>query len=258
MVAMRNFMLGGAMLVAAGAAAFALDSMDSIGDARAVAKAAPVLGSAAGSPVLVELFTSQGCSSCPPADLLLSRLDAEGGVVTLSRPVTYWDRLGWKDTLARPANDLLQRRYAERGLPDGGVYTPEVVVQGAAAAVGSDERKLRRLIASARVSDPVTLAQAGDRVTASRALPGTELRFVAVAKRRAVTIGRGENGGRAIGYSNVVLNEVASACAPTGACSAAIPKAISGQEGADRWAAILQDKGSGRVQAVRWIGRPAK
>lgn len=253
---MRNAMLVGAMLVAAGATLYALEPMDRSGNAALSAQAAPT--AAAGSPVLVELFTSQGCSSCPPADALLSKLDAEGSVVTLSRPVTYWDRLGWKDTLARPANDLLQRTYAVRGLPDGGVYTPEAVVQGSTATVGSDERKLRRLITGARSSNPVTLAQAGDRVTASRALPGTELRFVAVAKRRAVTIGRGENSGHAIGYTNVVLNEAVAVCAPSGPCNAAIPAAISRQQGADRWAAVLQDKGGGRVQAVRWIGRPAK
>jgi len=254
---MRNVLILGAVLVA-GATLVALDSIERPGNAHAVATAAPAAATAAGPPVLVELFTSQGCSSCPPADALLAKLDTEGGVVTLSRPVTYWDRLGWKDTLARPANDLLQRSYAARGLPDGGVYTPEAVVQGSTAAVGSDERKLRRLIAAARTAHPMTLTQAGDRVTASRALPGTELRFVAVAKRRAVRIGRGENSGQAIGYTNVVLNEAATACAPSGACSAAIPVAIAGQPGADRWAAILQDKGGGRVQAVRWIGRPAK
>lgn len=218
------------------------------------------LGKAAGNapPVLVELFTSQGCSSCPPADRLLSKLDAAGGVVTLSRPVTYWDRLGWKDTLARPANDRLQRSYAARGIADGGVYTPEAVVQGAAAAIGSDEHKLRGLIASARSRNAVTLAQAGDRITASRIMPDTELHFVAVAKSRPVKIVRGENGGRAIGYTNVVLNEAAVICAPSVACSATIPAAISGQGGADRWAAILQDRNAGQVRAVRWISRPAK
>src|SRR3546814_5758521 len=97
-------------------------------------------------PVLVELFTSQGCSSCPPADRLLARLDGEDGVVAVSRPVTYGDRLGWKDTLARSGNDRLQRDYAARGIPGSGVYTPEEVVQGAAAEVGSEENALRDLI----------------------------------------------------------------------------------------------------------------
>ena len=247
---MRNSIMVGSMLIVAVSAALAVNAAQ-----RDSAAATAPVGSA---PVLVELFTSQGCSSCPPADALLTRLDVAGGVVTLSRPVTYWDRLGWKDTLARPQNDILQRRYAERGLPGGGVFTPEAVVQGSTATVGSDERKLRALIAGARDGNAVTLTQAGDRVTASRAVPGTELRFVAVAKSRPVKIVRGENGGRAIGYSNVVLNETALDCPASGVCSAAVPAVIAGHKGADRWAAILQDKGGGRVQAVRWISRAAK
>ncbi len=124
----------------------------------AAAQSAPVAANS--PPILIELFTSQGCSSCPPADRVLAKIDGQMAIVALSRPVTYWDRLGWKDTLARPANDVRQRRYAARGLPGGGVYTPEAVVQGRQAVVGSDEAQLRRLIASARTSrragaDPV-------------------------------------------------------------------------------------------------------
>ena len=96
-------------------------------------------------PVLVELFTSQGCSSCPPADRLAARLAPEPGVVVISRPVTYWDRLGWKDTLARPENTDLQRAYARRTLAGrNGVYTPQTVVDGEFGAVGSQESRLRR------------------------------------------------------------------------------------------------------------------
>ena len=252
---MRNFILVGAMLVAASGLSCTIDLI------KRPAAAAPKVGKpapATGQAVLVELFTSQGCSSCPPADELLARLDKEGAVVALSRPVTYWDRLGWKDTLARAANDDLQRRYAARGLPGSGVFTPEVVVQGTSAAVGSDERALRKLIASARGTNPVILTQAAGRVAASRAVPGTELRFMAVASNHAVKIGRGENSGRDIGYTNVVLNEAAVACPQSTACSAAVPAVIAGQKGADRWVAVLQSKAAGRVQAVRWIGRPGK
>jgi len=210
-------------------------------------------------PVLVELFTSQGCSSCPPADRVLDRLDREGAIVAISRPVTYWDRLGWKDTLARPANDQLQQRYAARALPGGGVYTPEAVVQGQTAAVGSDERRLRQLIAAAsRDAQPVELAQNGQRVTASSPRAGVEMRFLAVARRADVAIGGGENSSRRVTYSNVVLGEAVAACAPGKACSATIPASIAGQRGADRWAAVLQDRGNGTVRAVRWISPTAK
>src|SRR5207253_7009115 len=85
--------------------------------------------------VVVELFTSQGCSSCPPADAALERFAREPNVVAISRPVAYWDSLGWRDTLARPANTDLQRRYAARHVSDE-VYTPQAVVQGAVALAG--------------------------------------------------------------------------------------------------------------------------
>ena len=101
--------------------------------------------------VLAELFTSQGCSSCPPADAFLAKLAREPGVIAISRPVTYWDRLGWKDSLARSANDRLQRRYAARGLPGSGVYTPELVINGSAATIGSRSVSARSLIAQAQV-----------------------------------------------------------------------------------------------------------
>lgn len=210
-------------------------------------------------PVLVELFTSQGCSSCPPADRLLEKLDGEGAVVAVSRPVTYWDRLGWKDTLARPANDRLQRRYDARGLPGGGVFTPEAVVEGRAAAVGSDERALRQLIASAaRGAEGIELAQSGARVVASRVQTAAELHFLAIARRASVPVGGGENSARRLTYSNVVLDEVAVPCAADAACAAAIPGSIANRRGADRWAMVLQDRDGGTVRAVRWIGRSAK
>ena len=81
-------------------------------------------------PAVIELFTSQGCSSCPPADELLGRLAARDNTIALSLNVDYWDYLGWKDTLASPANAQRQRAYAkERG--DRAVYTPQVVIKRA-------------------------------------------------------------------------------------------------------------------------------
>ncbi|SNS41644.1 DUF1223 domain-containing protein [Sphingopyxis indica] len=220
------------------------------------APAASHVENALAQPVLVELFTSQGCSSCPPADRLLARLDGEDGVVAVSRPVTYWDRLGWKDTLARSGNDRLQRDYAARGIPGSGVYTPEAVVQGAAAAVGSDESALRDLIAGSRKDKAIALAQQGAEVVASRARANVELRFLAIASHSMVDIAKGENRGRRIGYTNVVLAEQLAPCDPSLACRAPIPAGIAGRKGADRWAAILQDRDGGTVRAVRWI-RPA-
>ncbi|MEO1489870.1 MAG: DUF1223 domain-containing protein [Pseudomonadota bacterium] len=92
-------------------------------------EAQPLPTGTSNGPVLLELFTSQGCSSCPPADRLAAKLDQEDDLVVLSRPVDYWDRLGWKDTFAKPSNTALQRAYARRRLAGyNGVYTPQTVV----------------------------------------------------------------------------------------------------------------------------------
>lgn len=211
---------------------------------------------AAPRPVLVELFTSQGCSSCPPADALLARLDAAGEVVALSRPVTSWDELGWTDTLARGGNDRLQRDYAARDIPGSGAYTPEVVVGGTAAAAGADAAALRGLIAAQRKAGAMTLAQKGREVVASAARANVELRFLAIAHKAAVAVEKGENRGRTLGYTNVVLGEAIRPCDPSLPCRAPIPQWIERKTGADRWAAVLQDRDGGAVRAVRWI-RPA-
>ena len=101
---------------------------------------------AAGEPrALIELFTSQGCSSCPPADKLLGELAADPSLVALSDPIDYWDYLGWKDTLASPAHSARQRAYAHvRG--DREVYTPQIVVNGATHVLGSDRAAIERAI----------------------------------------------------------------------------------------------------------------
>jgi hypothetical protein len=87
-------------------------------------------------PVVVELYTSQGCDTCPPADAFLGKLAQRRDVIALSLPITYWDMLGWKDTLASDANTRRQKAYAE-AMGHGGVYTPQIIVDGAMDVVGS-------------------------------------------------------------------------------------------------------------------------
>src|ERR1043166_9009946 len=87
---------------------------------------------------VVELFTSQGCSSCPPADRLLGELARDPTLVAMSLPIDYWDYIGWKDTLAKPRHTVRQRFYA-RTRGDGDVYTPQVVINGVSHAVGNDK-----------------------------------------------------------------------------------------------------------------------
>src|SRR5690242_17834438 len=110
---------------------------------------------------VLELFTSQGCSSCPPADRLVGQFANDPSVVALSVPIDYWDYLGWRDTLANPAHSARQRAYA-RARGDGQVYTPQVVVNGATDALGSDQAAIEHAIAqtghrSGVMSLPVTL-----------------------------------------------------------------------------------------------------
>ena len=114
---------------------------------------------------LLELFTSQGCSSCPAADKLLGDFSADPSLVTLSVPIDYWDYLGWKDTLADPAHSARQRAYARvRG--DRQVYTPQIVINGAAHALGSDHAAIERAVAqtdqkSGVMSLPVLMSVGG-------------------------------------------------------------------------------------------------
>lgn len=158
-------------------------------------------------PVVVELFTSQGCSSCPPADALITRLAREPGVVAITRPVTYWDGLGWKDTLARPGNTDLQRAYDARQLPGGGVYTPEAVIQGRYGAIGSDERQIRSRIAQARRLGGPTLTVNGRQLTVSGGQGHARIQLISLQPMVSVHIGRGENGGREVRYADVLTGE---------------------------------------------------
>lgn len=106
---------------------------------------------------VVELFTSQGCSSCPPADALLAELvRTDPGLLPLGLHVTYWDRLGWNDPYALPAATQRQRAYATQMQSDT-VYTPQIVVDGALQAIGSDRTGVRRAIAQARASQRPTV-----------------------------------------------------------------------------------------------------
>ncbi len=101
------------------------------------------------APVLVELFTSQGCSSCPPADEYASELVKDPNTVVVSFNVDYWDYLGWRDTLAKPEYSKRQYDYA-KVLDEGSVYTPQMVVNGATHAVGSSRRDVAKQISASR------------------------------------------------------------------------------------------------------------
>jgi hypothetical protein len=166
---------------------------------------------------VVELFTSQGCSSCPPADKLIGELAKDPSVIALSMPIDYWDYLGWKDTLADSRFSARQKAYSVmRG--DRDVYTPQVVVNGSAHVVGSDRTGIEDAIGDTRktegvMSVPVSMSVSGKQinvsVAASTKAPTAahgEVWICSVSKAVPISIGRGENRGREITYHNVVRN----------------------------------------------------
>jgi len=165
--------------------------------------------SAGGRKAVVELFTSQGCSSCPAADTYLGELIKRDDVIALSVHVDYWDYIGWKDTFAKPENALRQRAYAKaRG--DGRVYTPQIVVNGADHHVGSSRRSVERDVASASLPLDIELSEEEGAIRiaipANAGLNGqhTTVRLVTYSSNATVEIKRGENRGETITYHNIV------------------------------------------------------
>jgi len=165
----------------------------------------------AGPDKVIELFTSQGCSSCPPADRLAEQFVRDNkSILTLVMPVDYWDYLGWKDTLASPVFSARQRAYAQRR-GDRSVYTPQMVINGEEHVVGSQEGQVRDALGRA---EPLTtnvalkISDMAVEVHIDGFLPdGAKMAtvyFLRVQDEVKVDIGRGENAGREITYVNVV------------------------------------------------------
>jgi hypothetical protein len=188
------------------------------GIAGVVAMAATVQPATAQSPrAVVELFTSQGCSSCPPADKILGELAQDPSVVALTMPIDYWDYLGWKDTLADSRFSTRQKAYSHmRG--DRDVYTPQMIVNGERHLIGSDRPAIdaaMRETANANdvMSVPVSMAVSGKQlnVTVTAASPAHaarqgEIWICAISRAVPIAIARGENRGREVVYHNVVRN----------------------------------------------------
>ncbi|HEV2678273.1 MAG TPA: DUF1223 domain-containing protein [Aliidongia sp.] len=166
-------------------------------------------------PVLIELFTSQGCNSCPPADALLGELARRPGILALAFHVDYWNGLGWKDPFSSHDATTRQHDYAQR-LGKRSIYTPQLVVDGAADAVGSDRDDVDALIAAARrraASGPsieIVRDEAGGRIArlgAGAAARGT-VWLAGYDRSRVTPVGRGENGGRTLTEYQVVRSLV--------------------------------------------------
>jgi hypothetical protein len=207
---------------------------------------------------VIELFTSQGCSSCPTADALLKSFAERPNVVALTFPVDYWDYLGWKDTLASPKFSARQRAYATaRG--DGRVYTPQVVVNGLKHALGSSEADIAKAIA---VTTPkIDPYRVGVRVRSANehliidleaarepAKAGEATIWLALIRRHVeVKIKRGENHGKIGVYHNVVHEWMPVGVWNGAAATIKLAHHAVKQSGADGCAIILQRGDAGAV-----------
>ncbi|KUF11683.1 DUF1223 domain-containing protein [Pseudoponticoccus marisrubri] len=162
------------------------------------------------NPVVVELFTSQGCSSCPPADALLADLAEREDVITLALHVDYWDYIGWKDPFARPEFTRRQRGYAR----SGGwrrIYTPQMVINGSDDVVGSRPMKVAKLIqdhsgrpAEVRLEILRTGGALEVRAEALSALRPCDIHIVRYDPAQQTRIRKGENAGRTLTYTSIV------------------------------------------------------
>jgi hypothetical protein len=193
-------------------------------------------------PVVVELFTSEGCSSCPPADALLAELAARPDLLALSFHVDYWDRLGWKDPFSSPAATRRQNRYA-RLLGLDAVYTPQVVVDGHWQTVGSDRDAVAQAVvqarqASAAVPMTLTLDHGTARIALGAGRAGTSAAVLLLGfdRRHVDRVGGGENDGRILTHVDVVRGfaEIGRFRGAAGMIAAPVPWS------ADRVATVLQ------------------
>lgn len=201
------------------------------------------------APIVVELFTSQGCSSCPPADAFLTDLaQKRTDVLPLAFHVTYWDYLGWKDPYSLDAATTRQREYA-RHLGEDGIYTPQMVVDGATGFVGSSRPAgLAAIAAATHKPVAVNLARDGQNLLVTVGAGSGQGRVLLVGFDRShqTPIGRGENGGRTLTESNIVRSLTA-----IGAWSGAAMALHSPVPAGEGFAVLLQAEGGRIIGAAR-------
>jgi hypothetical protein len=211
----------------------------------------------AGPRAVIELFTSQGCSSCPAADKLLGELAQDPSLLTMSLAVDYWDYLGWKDTLAVHGHSVRQQAYSDvRG--DRERYTPQVVINGVVQVLGSDKAAIEKAIAqtastASTLQLPVTVAITDGKVTVNVPAAGdgqstdqnAEVWLCPITAKAPVAIGRGENSGKTLTYNNVVrrwvkLGDWSGKAASFSVPVADLPKSDMSPADIDRVSVIVQ------------------
>jgi hypothetical protein len=205
-------------------------------------------GQAQEAPTVVELFTSQGCSSCPPADAFLTDLAKRPDVLPLSFHVTYWDYLGWKDPYSLSEATARQREYA-RNLGYDGVYTPQMVVDGTTGFVGSSRPEgLKAIAGAARKPIPVSVIRDGQTLLINIG-PGSgqaKVLLVGFDPAHETPIGRGENSGRTLKESNIVRS-----LTPVGAWSGPAVELRPSPPAGEGFAVLLQAEDGRIIGAAR-------
>ncbi|MFL6551018.1 MAG: DUF1223 domain-containing protein [Povalibacter sp.] len=157
-------------------------------------------------PIVVELFTSQGCSSCPPADALLGEIARKPNVVALSYHVDYWDELGWKDPFSMPEATQRQRGYVRR-LSKSGAFTPQAVVGGDTSFVGSNRTAMSKALAEQRDALALVLSKSGTTLQidlTERWREPMDVYVISYLREATTQIGKGENAHRALKEFNIV------------------------------------------------------
>ncbi len=213
----------------------------------------PAKGEDAAGPVVVELFTSQACSSCPPADRLLGELAARDGVIAMSLPVDYWDHLDWEDTLGLTEHSERQRRYASH-LDRPNVYTPQIVVNGHIGVIGSRVDAVEAAIRAAQEDGarvPVEINADGKtlrlRIGGAAGAGPADILFIPLLSAHTEKIKSGENRGKTITYHNVSRGPKLVGTWRGEPQSIALPHDEFMTGDADRCAVILQDSASGAI-----------
>jgi hypothetical protein len=212
---------------------------------------------------VIELFTSQGCSSCVPADAYFAELARRDDVLALALHVDYWDYLGWRDTFGQPENTERQRAYSEvRGSRK--IFTPQMTVNGRTDLVGSDRNAVEAAIARASLPLPVEMHRRAGTVeieVAAHPLPHrypATIRLVLLTARAQVEIARGENAGATIAYHNVVRAMRPIGMWDGGAVKITLPEHELMGDGVDGCAVIVQEdlpNGPGAILGAANLGK---
>jgi hypothetical protein len=238
------------------------NALDRLFLALAVFAAGGAVAHAGPRPVVVELFTSQGCSSCVPADALMGQLAGRKDVIAMSLPITYWDMLGWKDTLASDPNTKRQKAYSE-AMHRGGVYTPQMIVDGVDDLVGSRDAAIQAAI-TARAADQqsvpikVTTSPTEVHIEVGEGKGGdATIWLFRILPKASVSISAGENSGHTMTYRNIVQDVKAVGLWKGQPVTLDLPKQEIAGAPKDEIAVIVQQGGYGRIIGAALVDKPA-